>query len=59
MQDEIQKHDISNMEEILECCDGPGPFDGLETQYYQRKYYKEHFNLLVSDMVYYCMIQLA
>lgn len=36
------------MEEILKCCDGPSIFDDLETQYSQRKYYKQNFNLLVS-----------
>ena len=27
------------------------PFCGLETEYLQRKYYKEHFGLLVSFLV--------
>ena len=32
------------------CFDGDSinPFWGLETEYCQRKYYKEHFGLLVS-----------
>lgn len=44
------------MEDILKCFDNPSLFDGLETQYFQRKYYKEHFHLLVGYYVSYSPI---
>ena len=36
------------------CFDGDltNPFCGLETEYRQRKYYKEHFGLLVGFLLY-------
>ena len=39
-----------NVHCLDECFDGDfiNPFCGLETEYLQRKYYKEHFGLLVS-----------
>ena len=31
------------------CFRNVNPFEGLETEYKQSKFYKEHFNLVVSD----------
>ena len=38
------------LEDVSECFDKSSPFDGLETHYFQRKYYKENFNLLVRPV---------
>ena len=38
-------------EEVRECFGDTTPFDGLETEHLQRRYYKEHFGLLVSYIV--------
>ena len=40
----IQK-DLSEYMTILE---NSSPFEGLQTEYLQHKYYKEHFNYLVN-----------
>lgn len=37
------------MKEIIQCFDDSSLFSGLETEYLQRKYYKECLNLLVSS----------
>ena len=36
------------IEELAECFDNSFPLQGLETEHMQLKYYKEHFNDLVS-----------
>lgn len=33
------------------CFDDSFPFDGLETEYMQLKYYKEHFNYMVCKLI--------
>ena len=38
----------SLVENVMECFDDSTPFDGLETEYLQHKYYKEHFHFVVS-----------
>ena len=50
IQENIRKHQSEGtLTEMLECLDEsiPSPFDGLETEYLQHKYYKENYNLLV------------
>ena len=38
----------SVVEDVMDCLEEYFPFDGLETEYLQRKYYKEHFDFVVS-----------
>ena len=33
---------------ILKCFDSPTPLDGLETEYRQAQFYKEHFHYIVN-----------
>lgn len=42
-----ERHSEGSLADGLEFLHDSFPFDGLETQYLQRKYYKENFNLLV------------
>lgn len=36
-------------ESLMKCFDDSFPLDGLQTEHFQLKYYKEHFNYLVSN----------
>ena len=48
LQESIRKHQSEGtLEGLLHSLDEYFPFDGLETKYFQHKYYKENFNLLV------------
>lgn len=48
-QENVRKHQSEgSLEDVLECFNNSFPFDGLESEYFQRKYYKENLNLLVS-----------
>lgn len=48
IQENIRKHQIEDTQiDILNDLDVSFPFDGLETEYLQRKYYKKNCNLLV------------
>ena len=45
----------SQLDDIMQCFNDSSPFDGLETQYFQEKYYRQHFNLLVSLFEHVCL----
>jgi hypothetical protein len=38
------------------CYENTNPFMGLETEYRQKKFYKTHFNLVVSIIVTFCQL---
>lgn len=40
---------ITTIDIVQGCFTNVNPFEGLETEYKQSKFYKEHFNLVVSD----------
>ncbi len=46
----LEEAGVPNLQFMDECfdIDAINPFNGLETEYRQRKYYKEQFGLLVS-----------
>lgn len=49
VKDKVQKCLQSNDElSLMDCFDDSFPLDGLQTEYQQLHYYKEHFNYLVS-----------
>ena len=43
-------HDKQSIDDVLQLVSAEPelPFDGLETQYSQHKYFKEHLSLVVS-----------
>jgi hypothetical protein len=40
---------VTTIDIVQGCFTNVNPFEGLETEYKQSKFYKEHFNLVVSD----------
>ena len=50
IQEEFTRQGINNSA-FLTILEDLSPFDGLETQYLQRQYFKQTFNLLVRNDV--------
>lgn len=48
----------SDIPDISSCFEVPNPFEALHTEYLQTKYYKNHFNLVVSLLTYLYIHQL-
>lgn len=44
----INNHDDQEYDELMKYFDNSFPLVGLETEYMQLKYYKQHFNYIVS-----------
>ncbi len=47
----LEEHSLatgSELPDISSCFEVRDPFDGLQTEYMQTKYYREHFDLVVS-----------
>ena len=46
----LSSQPTTSTQELSDCLEYTNPFAGLETEYLQTKYYREHFGLVVSSV---------